>query len=486
MSDVKDKLTTLLRADNTAPLLSFSGQEWCWSDVAAIVDELDEFLAQHNVDSDVSIGLVARNRPQQAAVILGMIARNRAVTMVHAYQSAVAMANDIGQLNLGVVIGDQQDWSDHITAVVKNSGALGIVLPMNRVDSCRAIGVYKKNSAHRRAAGNSGFEVLSSGTTGAPKRTTMPFSVIQRAIDSILAVGPEVAKSPDIVSWPFGTIGGLCQLVTGSALQRPIALLEKFKLDDWLAAVEQYQPKILFVQPTILRTLLDADVPKEKLSSIQVVSGGAGPLEPELQTSFEQRYGIPLLWAYGATEFCGTIISWTFQLRKDFGLTKLGSAGKPIAGVQVRIIDVDGDTVLPAGETGWLEAQVDSLGEAWIRTTDLALLDEDGFVFIKGRGDGAIIRGGFKILPEQIVESLREHPAVLDAAVVGVEDEKLGQIPAAAVELAKGFELTIVELEKHARDRLLSYQIPAKWTIVDSLPRTPTLKVILSDVKKLF
>jgi acyl-CoA synthetase (AMP-forming)/AMP-acid ligase II len=142
--------------------------------------------------------------------------------------------------------------------------------------------------------------------------------------------------------------------------------------------------------------------------------------------------------------------------------------------------------VLPAGETGWLEAQVDSLGEAWIRTTDLALLDEDGFVFVKGRGDGAIIRGGFKILPEQIVESLREHPAVLDAAVVGIEDEKLGQIPAAAVELAKGFELTIVALEKHARDRLLSYQIPAKWTIVDSLPRTPTLKVILSDVKKLF
>ncbi|MFT6578687.1 MAG: acyl-coenzyme A synthetase/AMP-(fatty) acid ligase [Zhongshania sp.] len=486
MSDVKNKLTTLLRADNTAPLLSYNGQAWCWSDFAVIVDELERFLAQYNVGGDISIGLIARNRPQQAAVILGMIAQNRAVTMVHAYQSAVAMANDIEQLNLGVVIGDQQDWSDHITAVVKNSGALGIVLPVNRDESCRAVGVYCKNVAHRRSPESLGFEVLSSGTTGAPKRTVMPFSVIQRALDSILAVGPEVAKSADIVSWPFGTIGGLCQLVTASALQRPIALLEKFKLDDWLAAVEQYQPKILFVQPTILRTLLDADVPKEKLKSIQVVSGGAGPLEPELQTRFEERYGIPLLWAYGATEFCGTIISWTFQLRKDFGLTKLGSAGKPIAGVQVRIIDVDSDVVLPAGETGWLEAQVDSLGEAWIRTTDLALLDEDGFVFIKGRGDGAIIRGGFKILPEQIVESLREHPAVLDAAVVGIEDEKLGQIPAAAVELAKGFELTIVALEKHARDRLLSYQIPAKWTIVDSLPRTPTLKVILSDVKKLF
>ena len=104
MSDVKNKLTTLLRADNTATLLSYNGQAWCWSDFAVIVDELERFLAQHNVGGDISIGLIARNRPQQAAVILGMIAQNRAVTMVHAYQSAVAMANDIEQLNLGVVI----------------------------------------------------------------------------------------------------------------------------------------------------------------------------------------------------------------------------------------------------------------------------------------------------------------------------------------------------------------------------------------------
>ena len=486
MANVKDKLAALLQPDNSARLLRFNGQDWYWSDVAVIAKEIEAALLAHQIENTVNVALIARNRPQHAAVILGMITQNRTVTMVHAYQSPVAMASDIDALKIGVLIADADDWTGELEAAVIKNRALAVVLPPRQACACRVISHYRQNQSHRRATASAGFEVLSSGTTGAPKRTTMPFSVIQRALDSILAVGPEVAKSADIVSWPFGTIGGLCQLVTASALQRPIALLEKFKLNDWLAAVSQYQPKILFVQPTILRTLLDADVAKEQLSSIQVISGGAGALEPDLQQAFEQRYGIPILWAYGATEFCGTIISWTLQLRKAFGLTKMGSTGKPIAGVEVRIIDVDTERVLPVDETGWLEARVAALGNEWIRTTDLAALDSDGFVFIKGRGDGAINRGGFKVLPEQVVAVLRQHPAVLDAAVVGIDDDTLGQLPAAAIELARGCELSIEEIEKHARDQLLSYQIPAKWRIVESLPRTSTMKVLLVDVKEMF
>lgn len=486
MADVKGKLAALLQPDNTARLLSFYGQDWYWSEAAVIVKEIETALQDQQVNAGVNIALIARNRPQHAAVILGMITQNRTVTMVHAYQSSVAMARDISALKIGVLIVDADDWTTELAVAVRQNQALAVVLPDSQGASCRVYSDYRQRQDHRCAGASAGFEVLSSGTTGAPKRTTMPFAVVQRALDSILAVGPEVAKSADIVSWPFGTIGGLCQLVTASVLQRPIALLEKFKLDDWLAAVSQYQPKILFVQPAILRSLLDADVGKDQLSSIQVISGGAGPLEPDLQNSFEQRYGIPILWAYGATEFCGTIISWTLQLRKEFGLTKMGSTGKPIAGVEVRTIDVDTECVLSVDETGWLEARVATLGNEWIRTTDLAAIDSDGFVFIKGRGDGAINRGGFKILPEHVVASLREHPSVLDAAVVGIDDDTLGQVPAAAIELARDCELSIAEIEHHARARLLSYQIPAKWLIVDSLPRTSTMKVLLVDVKKMF
>lgn len=485
MNEIREKLQQLMRSDNHRPLLSFRGEVWLWSDCAEIVSDIGNMLDASDIEASVNVGLIARNRPQHAAVILGMIALDRRLTMVHVYQSEAALAEDVKQLRLGVVISDAEDCSTSLKTEIGDQGALGIVLPAHRGERCERLGHYRHDDNHRRTTAN-GFEVLSSGTTGKPTRTTMPFAVVQRALDSILAVGPEVAQSAEIVSWPFGTIGGLCQIVTASVLTRPFTLLEKFSLEEWLSAIDSYQPLVLFVQPTVLRMVLDADVDKERLASLQVISGGAGPLEPELQKRFEERYGIPLLWAYGATEFCGTIISWTIDLRKQFGLSKAGSAGKPIQGVDVRIIDVDNGEVLGHGETGWLEAKVRGLSDDWVRTTDLAELDEDGFIFIKGRGDGAINRGGFKILPEQLVESLREHPAVLDAAVVGIDDKVLGQVPVAVLELAKGASLTVAEIEQFAREKLLSYQIPVQWKIVDSLPRTSTMKVKLTEISEMF
>lgn len=485
MSDIREKLKGLLREDNHQTLLSYRGDEWLWSHCARIVASIDQLLSRAGIESSVNVGLIARNRPPHAAVILGMIALDRRLTMVHVYQSPEALAQDVKQLQLGVVVGDSDDWTSNLSEMVEREGVLGIVLPSERGSGCSAVGDYRHSDDHRRTESN-GFEVLSSGTTGTPSRTIMPFTVVQRALDSILAVGPEVARSAEIVSWPFGTIGGLCQVVTASVLTRPFALLEKFNLDEWLEAIDRYQPMILFVQPAVLRIVLDAAVPKERLSCLQVISGGAGPLEPELQRRFEERYGIPLLWAYGATEFCGTIISWTFELRKQFGLSKAGSAGKPISGVEVRVVDVTTEQPLPPGDTGWLEAKVSGLSADWVRTTDLAAVDEDGFVFIKGRGDGSINRGGFKVLPEQVVDCLRTHPAVLDAAVVGIDDKTLGQVPVAAIELARDAQVSVDELDQFVRGKLLAYQVPAQWKIVESLPRTSTLKVKLTEIARLF
>src|SRR3546814_6392536 len=104
----------------------------------------------------------------------------------------------------------------------------------------------------------------------------------------------------------------------------------------------------------------------------------------------------------------------------------------------MRISDWSSDVCssdLPSGAVGYLEAKVPAVGTHWIRTTDLAMIDEDGFIFHKGRGDGAILRGGFKVLPETIVQALTKHPAVFDASVIGQPDARLGQVPVAAVQL---------------------------------------------------
>jgi acyl-coenzyme A synthetase/AMP-(fatty) acid ligase len=126
------------------------------------------------------------------------------------------------------------------------------------------------------------------------------------------------------------------------------------------------------------------------------------------------------------------------------------------------------------------------IGPDWIRTADLGVVDEDGFVFHRGRADGAIMRGGFKILPETIEAALKQHPAVAEAVVVGVPDDRLGQVPAAAVKLKDGQAAEAAALETHLRERVLSTHIPTKWLFCDDYPRTISAKIDRQGVRRQF
>ena len=150
-------------------------------------------------------------------------------------------------------------------------------------------------------------------------------------------------------------------------------------------------------------------------------------------------------------------------------------------------MDEASGATLPPDEVGLLEVRAAQLdGTAWIRTTDLARLDRDGFLWIVGRADQTILRGGFKIQPDVVRTALERHPAVRGAAVVGIDDERLGQVPVAAVELREGCTTTAAELLEHARVHLAGYEVPVEIIIVDTLPRTPSAKVELPAVRALF
>jgi acyl-coenzyme A synthetase/AMP-(fatty) acid ligase len=133
-----------------------------------------------------------------------------------------------------------------------------------------------------------------------------------------------------------------------------------------------------------------------------------------------------------------------------------------------------------------LEALSPMISREWIRTTDLAVMDEDDFVFHRGRADGVIVRGGFKIAPETIDDALREHPSILDAATVGVADERLGSVPGSVVELRRGAAApTPRALDEHVRSRLNPLHVPVRYLIVDAIPRTTSMKADLRAVRAL-
>mgnify|MGYP000379054313 CR=1 FL=1 len=290
-----------------------------------------------------------------------------------------------------------------------------------------------------------------------------------------------------VMYWPLGGIGGVCQLITGAYIGKRIALLEKFSVAEWVRVVKTYGIRRSGLQPAAVRMLLDADLPPEDLASLDFVMSASGPLDPEIRDAFERRYGVPVLLAYGATEFAGSVCTWTPELYREFGAVKRTSSGRVLPDTEVRIIDPETGEPVPTDHRGLLEAKIATVSPDWIRTNDLASVDADGFITLHGRADGAINRGGFKVLPEAVRRVLVSHPAVRDAAVVGVPDARLGEVPFAAVETIPGCPLPApAELMDLVRDQLPKHCVPVGVAVVDELPRTQSLKVSLRDVAAMY
>ena len=480
------RLYAALHTGPERPMLEYKGRSYTMGEIAAYADRAAAALAAAGVGRDQAIGIVLRNRPLHAFAVLGMVADGRAFTSIYAMQSPEMIAEEVAASGFAAVIADAEDWSEPLRAAVASAGAAGIVLTLGAAEEIAALpGSERRGQGEfRTITGEAGLEILSSGTTGKPKRILFPYRMLVRAIDSVM-IQFSVAPTPHIETLPFTGIGGMTCLVANPILGRYTVLLEKFNVPEFVEAARRLRPTIASGPPTVVRMLLDAEVDPADLSSIRYWFGGGAAFSPDLMDEFKRVFGVQAIWAYGATEFCGTLISWTPALHETHGAAKAGSVGKVLAGLQARIVDVTTGAVLPPGHEGYLEALIPDIGPEWIRTTDLMMIDEDGFAFHRGRGDGAILRGGFKVLPEKIVAALLTHPAVLDAAVIGVDDRRLGQVPVAAVQpRADRPPPTEAELMAHVRPKLVSHHRPTRILIIDPLPRTTSLKVQIKALRE--
>jgi len=469
--------------------IEFRGVWYSWGDLAGFAGALDRTLTEAGVPADLPVGVVARNRIFQAATLLGLVAYGRPITMLHAFQSPEALAADIKGLALAAIVADSQDWSGPAIEAARATGTVGLSLtgelaaPIAIVPGLEKLGP----GPHRPAPPEPTIELLTSGTTGTPKRVPIKFSVLSRGVASGTLGDAAQDMPPQIMFWHIGNVGGVCNLITTGVVGSPMVLLEKFTVAEFVDAVKRYKPPLISLTPTAARMILDAKVPREAFEGVKSMFGGSAPLDAELEERFENTFGVTVYWGYGATEFCGTVVRWTPELREKFGTSKRGSIGAAMPGVGVRAVDPQTGAPVPAGEPGLLEAQVPEIGPDWIRTTDLVVIDADGFVFHRGRNDGAIVRGGFKILPETIVNVLREHPSVADAAVVALPDPRLEEVPVAAIEHRPGTPRPVpAELEAHVRRHLTAPHVPVRFLILDTLPRTPSMKASLKDIRKLF
>jgi acyl-CoA synthetase (AMP-forming)/AMP-acid ligase II len=336
--------------------------------------------------------------------------------------------------------------------------------------------------------------MLTSGTTGPPKRIDLSYDTLEQVLvgakhyEANREAGVRLRTGVAVVNSPLVHLGGLFRVLQCISDGRSFALLERFTVEGWVDAVRRHRPATASLVPAALRMVLEADLDPADLGSLRSIVSGTAPLSPDDADAFAARYGVPVLTSYAATEFGGGVAGWNVADHRAFWATKRGSVGRAHPGCELRIVDPGTGEVLGADAEGLLEVKAGQLGAAagWARTTDLARIDADGFLWIVGRADRAIIRGGFKVHPADVGAALERHPRVRGAAVVGRPDPRLGAVPVAVVELRPGPEpLTPDDLLAHAATLLAGYELPTEVRIVDELPRTPSGKADLAAVAAL-
>lgn len=466
--------------------IEFENRAISWSDMRLVAEKLFALMAKSGADPRAPVTLIARNRPSAIAALLALTAEGRTIRMVYPFQSGAGIARALEQRPSAIVIAAAQDFSEPVLEAARKLGMAALAI--EDMDA-HALPGLERAGAETETFDKPRIEILTSGTTGPPK--AFPISYEMAAKDLVLPAMPSDpsadTRPPPLLIFPVGNISGLYTTLPAMLAFGRAILLDRFNARDWRDYIVRFGIEHSGMPPAGVQMVMEAGIPKDDLKSLKSLSTGAAPLDPSVHRAFEAHYGVPILLSYGATEFGGPVTMMTPALHARWGDEKFGTVGVARPGAKLRVVDPETGAELPPNTEGVLEVVSPRIGPDWIRTSDLALIDEDGFVFHKGRADCAIMRGGFKVLPETIERALMLHEAVSAAGVVGAPDKRLGQVPAAAVQLKPGASKpSFAELEAHLRDHVLAHHIPVYWLILDELPRTPSMKVDRPALNQLF
>ena len=422
------------------------------------------------------------------AAAAGVWCCEAAVVPMHPAAPPEEVARVVATLGATAVVADPDDPCATVVDVP--------VLPFGRI----ALDDPGAEAAHyaapvRDLGAEPALVLLTSGTTGAPKGVVLTHDSAWanvRATVSAFRSDPAPSpvagddKPPNLIANPLSHTAGVVRLIFALYVGRRIALLRKFDGRAAKRLLDAHGIDNLTLNPTMLRLLLDALSPGEDLGRVRYVGSGTAPLPATLREEFEARFGVPVLQAYGQTEAFGGI---TVESVKDVlaGRRRPGSVGRALPGVEVRIVTADGRVAAP-GEQGEIRARSSSTTvgyvggepgaspldpEGWLRTGDLGHLDADGYLYITGRLKNTIICGGFNVIPEEVEAALVAHPRVREAAVVGLPDDKLGEIPVAVVEADAAADEVLADVAP----RLAPYKRPRQVFVVAALPKVPNGKV---------
>jgi long-chain acyl-CoA synthetase len=344
--------------------------------------------------------------------------------------------------------------------------------------------------------------LFTSGTTSQPKAVELSHNNLTSYVTGTVEFESAGAEDAALICVPPYHIAGVGAALSNLYAGRKMVYLPNFDPEEWVRLVNAEQVTTATVVPTMLdRIVTVLETNGHELPSLRNLAyGGSKVGLPLVRRALELLPGVGFVNAYGLTETSSTIAVLTPDDHRaahsatDAAVAKrLGSVGQPVPGIELQIRDEDGN-VLGPGETGELFVRGEQVSgrytgigsvldeNGWFPTKDIAMLDEEGYLFIGGRSDDTIIRGGENIAPAELEEVLIEHSHVRDVAVVGVEDPQWGQAIVAVVVPAVGIDPDPEELREHVRKSLRGSRTPDRVVFRDELPTTPTGKVLRREI----
>lgn len=484
-----------------------SDREWTYREINGAINALAHGLQGLGIKPGDKVALLAPNSPEFIVSFFAVLAINAVLVPVNVKYKEQEIRYVLEHSDAAALIVDG-DYGRAVAAVRADLPGLERIVRIDRAgssDSDRE-GAHDYQALIRESSSEAcpsrvhpedeALFFYTSGTTGRPKAAVCTHGNCLAAMDGWIAALGITEQSRSLMVTPFFHNAFNAFVATLFRAGGSTVIIESFQMKTLLGEISRTQPTLLFATPSIYISMLSApQIAGARLGSLSTIVYGAAPMPVEVIKSLRPVFPNALLFnAYAQSETCPAIS----YLRPEYALTKAGSVGQEVPGVEIAIFD-DANQPLPAKGLGEIcvrgphvmkgyyrqpDATRAKLIDGWLHTGDLGYLDEDGFLYLVDRKDDLIITGGENVYPKEIEEVLYTHPDILEAAVVGVPDRVKGSVTAAFVVPRPQRTIHIGDVRRFCVDRLADFKVPRSFRVVDALPRNASGKIVKPELRR--
>jgi long-chain acyl-CoA synthetase len=450
-------------------------------------------LKEKGIQPGDRVGIMLPNVPYFGAAYYGILRAGAVVVPMNVLLKGREVAFYLSDSGAKVLFA-WHGFEEAATTGAEEAGAEVVLVEPGKFEQL-VMAAPRAEADEPRADDDTAVILYTSGTTGTPKGAELTQENLRQNCTVTARTLIDVSEDDVILgALPlFHSFGQTCGLNVAVAHGACLTLIPRFDPRKALEIIARDRVTVLEGVPTMYHAMLNApDREDADTTSLRVCVTGGSAMPGEIMKTFEQAFDCIILEGYGLSE-TSPVASFNHPDRER----KAGSIGTPIEGVEMKIVDDEGEDVEQGGvgeivvrghnvmKGYWNrpDATAEVMREGWFATGDMATVDEDGYFFIVDRKKDMIIRGGYNVYPREVEEVLYEHPAVSEVAVVGLPDASLGEEVAAAVVLKPGAEATADEIRAYAKERVAAYKYPRRIWFPAELPKGPTGKILKREIE---